>query len=176
MIDTISSKGAASEPATMTTPYKGTDLATAEETMTALGKTFELNEKITDHIVKDLKVKSLQEFRYLATNDDQVDTVIFRGVTGLDEAEKKVMLSRLRRAWNAVRANLEDMSRVRIRGDDQEDEISAVILDELKNNLWNRHKMFWRPETFPADSLVGKLHRQIDKRTLTVFPLSLIHI
>jgi len=31
--------------------------------------------------------------------------------------------------------------------------------------------MVWRPETFPADSLVGKLHRQIDKRTLTVFPL-----
>ena len=171
MIDTISSKGAASEPATMTTPYKGTDLATAEETMAALGKTFELNVKITDYIVKELKVKSLQEFRYLATNDDQVDTVIFRGITNLEEPVKKLMLARLRRAWNAVRANLDDLSRVRIRGDDQEDEISAVILDELKINLWNRHKMFWRPETFPADSLVGKLHRQIDKRTLTVFPL-----
>jgi hypothetical protein len=67
--------------------------------------------------------------------------------------------------------NIEDMSRVRIRGDDQEDEISALVLDELKANLWNRHKMYWRPDTLPADSLVGKLHRQIDKRTLTVFPL-----
>ena len=61
----------------MTTPYKGTDLATAEETMAALGKTFELNVKITDYIVKELKVKSLQEFRYLVTDDGQVDTVIF---------------------------------------------------------------------------------------------------
>ena len=112
----------------MTTPYKATDGASAAETMAELGKAFELDKKITDHIVTVLKVKTLQDFRYLAIDDDQVDTVIFRGVVGLEEDDQKIMLSRLRRAWNAVRMNIEDMSRVRIRGDDQEDEISALVL------------------------------------------------
>ena len=157
----------------MATPYKASDAATPEETMTALGKHFELDSRITEHLVKKLGVKTLQEFRFLAVDDGQVDTVIFRGVPDLAEDTKILMLSRLRRARNAVRMNIEDISRVRIRGDDAEDEVSSIILDELKTNLWTRHKMTWRPDILPADSL-GKLHRQFDKRTLTVISLGTV--
>jgi len=158
----------------MATPYKTPEGATPEETMKALGNHFELDPKITEHLVKGLGVKTLQEFRFLAVDDGEVDTVIFRGVTDIVEKEKILMLSRLRRAWNAVRMNIEDMSRVRIRGDDTEDEVSSIVLEELKTNLWTRHKMTWRPDILPADSLVGKLHRQIDKRTLTVISLGTV--
>ena len=102
-----------------------------------------------------------------ACNEDGIDKLV--------EAAKptNVLLSgsRLRQAWRSLK-------RARDSGDvikraaqdtmDMDDLLAASVLDDMEARHWARYKTTWPPEIAPADTLISRIARELEKRTLSV--------
>ena len=50
-----------------------------------------------------------------------------------------------------------------------DDLLEEVTLREVKVNFWKRYRLRYPAEVMPADTLVSRCYREIDKRLLTVY-------
>ena len=53
---------------------------------------------------------------------------------------------------------------------DMDDLLTASVLDDIEARHWNwdRYKMTWPPEIAPADVLISRIVRELEKCTLSV--------
>ena len=51
---------------------------------------------------------------------------------------------------------------------DMDDLLTASVLDDIGARHWARYKMTWPPEIAPADILISRIVRELEKRTLRV--------
>ena len=88
------------------------------------------------------------------------------------EPENEFMaVNRLRQAWHALKRSreaAEDVKRVGFDTSDMDGLLPSAILDDIEARHWNRYKMSWPPEMSPADTVVSRIVRELEKRTLGV--------
>ena len=80
-------------------------------------------------------------------------------------------VSRLRQAWYALKRSrdaAEDVKRVGIDTSDMDELLPSAVLEDIEARHWNRYKMSWPLEMSPADTVVSRIVRELEKRTLGV--------
>ena len=79
--------------------------------------------------------------------------------------------SRLRQAWRALKRARDDEDVVKRAGHDtidMDDLLATSILDDIEARHWARYKMTWPPDIAPADTVISRIVRELEKRTLSV--------
>ena len=133
-----------------------------------LAEQFEIDPKVTSWLTAPdgLAAKNLDDLLY-ACNEDGIDKLV--------EAAKptNIMLStsRLRQAWRSLKKARDEDDVIKRAGQDTMDMdelLQASVLDDIEARHWARYKMTWPPEIAPADTLVSRVVRELEKRTLSV--------
>lgn len=154
----------------METPCKTRDGASPAETFRALAVEYRFKEEIAARLVNTIKLESLADFKYIATKEEQLDDNLF-ALLG-EEAKDGVQMARMRRAWHGVKAALREGSAV-IEAD-LDELLGGKELADLRANYYGRHRQYLPPQRTPGDRLVSRLKRELDKRCVTLFDLTLI--
>ena len=79
--------------------------------------------------------------------------------------------SRLRQAWRSLkRARDNDEVIIRSGHDtmDMDDLLAISVFDDIEACHWARYKMTWPPDIAPADRVISRIVRELEKRTLSV--------
>jgi len=131
----------------------------------ALAKQFQLEAKLVEWLTAEsgLAAKSLDDFAHAASNEDEVA----RMVTAAKPDNPWLATSRLRQAWKSVERACDDEHVIRRSGMDAPDldePFPAPDLEDIEKRHWARYKMTWPPEIAPADALVSRIVRELDKR------------
>ena len=133
-----------------------------------LAEQFDIDQKVTSWLTapNGLAAKNLDDLLY-ACNEDGIDKLV--------EAAKptNIMLatSRLRQAWRSLKKARDEDDVIKRAGQDTMDMdelLQASVLDDIEARHWARYKMTWPPEIAPADTLVSRVVRELEKRTLSV--------
>ena len=134
-----------------------------------LGEKFNLEPKVATWLTsaKGLGARTLDDF--LFSCDDPKDV---KKLAREAEPENEFMaVGRLRQAWHALKRSreaAEDVKRVGLDTSDMDEILPSAILDDIEARHWNRYKMSWPPEMSPADTVVSRIVRELEKRTLGV--------
>ena len=136
---------------------------------TELGEKFNLEPKVVTWLTSDkgLGARTLDDF--LFSCDDPKDV---KKLAREAEPENEFMaVSRLRQAWHALKRSrdaAEDVKRVGLDTSDMDELLPSAVLEDIESRHWNRYKMSWPPEMSPADTVVSRIVRELEKRTLGV--------
>ena len=142
--------------------------ATAIDLFEKLHVEFDLGPKVTTWLTSPdgLAAKSLEYFLCACTEE---------GVQSLAEAAgpTNVFLatSRMRQAWRSLkRARDNDEAIIRSGNDtmDMDDILAISVLDDIEARHWARYKMTWPPDIAPGDTVISRIVRELEKRTLSV--------
>ena len=79
--------------------------------------------------------------------------------------------SRLRQAWRSLKRARDEDDVIKRAGQDtmdMDDMLTASVLDDIEARHWARYKMTWPPEIAPAGTLISRIVREFEKRTLSV--------
>ena len=142
--------------------------ATAIELFEKLRVEFDIDKKVTEWLTspKGLAAKTLEDFLCACTEE---------GVKNLVEAAgpDNVFLatSRMRQAWRSLKsARDNDEAIIRSGNDtaDMDDLLAVSVLDDIEARHWARYKMTWPPDIAPADTVISRIVRELEKRTLSV--------
>ena len=117
-------------------------------------------------------MENLEEFRFYFTSEDQIDTWVtqIQVLKEGDNAELRVQIARVRRAWADVR-------RVALKREARKTTAAAAELDDLleedtlrdaKVGFCKRYKMKYPAEIMPSDALISRSFKQIERRLLSV--------
>ena len=49
-----------------------------------------------------------------------------------------------------------------------DDLLATSVLDDIEARHWSRYKMTWPPDIAPADTVISRIVRELEKRTLSV--------
>jgi hypothetical protein len=140
----------------------------ASQLFSELGAQFDLDPKVTAWLTSPdgLAAKRLDDLLYACSED---------GIDKLVEAAKPSNLllstSRLRQAWRSLKKARDEEDVIKRAGQDtidMDDLLTASVLDDIEARHWARYKMTWPPEIAPADTLVSRIVREFEKRTLSV--------
>ena len=155
------------------------DLENADATFQALGRQFDLDEKVVKHLL-GLGIKTLSEFRFFVNDENEVKTVFVDPVKDLDNP--RLQVSRLRHAWTSCKALITQQQDQVAQGPKPEDEeliLPAADLQELKNKWFRRYHLKPAGEVMPSDRLISKVARNLKRNQLEVFDMwavrSLLH-
>ena len=72
----------------------------ADETFNELGTAFKIDAKIIQYLIRDPKLSTLEEFRYVLKSEAEVDSVIEKVP---DLQDRPLMAARVRQAWLGVK-------------------------------------------------------------------------
>ena len=133
-----------------------------------LGDEFEIGPKVTSWLTSPdgLAAKTLDDL-LCACNGDGIDSLI-------DAAEPKnklLAVSRLRQAWRSLKRARDSDGVIKRSGfdtNDLDDLLEASVLDDIEARHRVRYKMTWPPDIAPADTLISRIFRELEKRTLSV--------
>jgi hypothetical protein len=142
-------------------------LGSPEETFKQLGMQFDLHELVIKALLNE-GCKTLEEFRFMFTNDSEVKSVIVDAIQDLPNAA--VQSARLRRAWHAVTEAI-DVQAAKAKPateDDLDKLLDSTELNSLETQFWKRYHIRIPPELAPADSLVSRVAREMTRRQLQV--------
>ena len=114
-----------------------------------------------------LAAESIEDFLCVATDAANFTAIL----DTINPPRKLQQLSRVRQAWEALRkAAVEDETRKR-KGQDASD-LDALLdqtaLDQMAATFHGRYHMTYPPDIEPADLLVSRLTRELDKRLLSL--------
>ena len=140
----------------------------ATKAFAELAEKFNLDPKITTHLVNKEKLVSLEEFSFIATKEEDLDTII-QSVADLENP--LLQTARLRMAWVGIKNATRSAESSRRRDAEAEDLhklLPQPELDNLHDIFWVRHRLTFDPDEEPADALVSRLSREITRRLLTV--------
>ena len=135
---------------------------------TQFAEQFEIDQKVTSWLTDPdgLAAKNLDDLLY-ACNEDGIDKLV--------EAAKPdniiLATSRLRQAWRSLKKARDEADVIKRAGQDtidMDELLQASVLDDIEARHWARYKMTWPPEIAPADTLVSRVVRELEKRTLSV--------
>ena len=142
------------------------DKGNKEATFIALASDFKFDDKIREIFLKG-PMESLEDFRYHFSEEKEIDAFVATEES-MKGPEQRIQISRVRRAWSAVRQN----------GLCKENTISSVAqlddlleegtIREVKVQFWKRYKLKYPVEVSPSDQLLSRCYREMDKRLLTV--------
>ena len=148
---------------------------TAQATFEELGRQFKLEEQVVKKIL-DVGMTSLAEFAHSVNNEEELSGVYHQGLTLTNE---RVQVSRLKYAWNTVKAYekvIADQAVSKAVTPDTAEEEDALLpakdLQGLKEQFWRRHKFCFVADLQPADRLVSRCFRAMSKRQMEVLDLS----
>ena len=138
-----------------------------EEILRKLGDNFGLDDRVVEALLR-LGIESLQEFRFLWASEQAIETWI--GKLGLGD-KALLMTARVRRAWAAVglyyRQVGQDCSKIAL--SDLDTMLRETELRDTKQQFWRRYKMRFPPEIHPADTMISRVAREMQKRMLCVY-------
>lgn len=142
-----------------------------EETFIALAKDFNFDDTIKK-LFLDGSMEDLDDFRYYFSAEGEIDAFVAAEAT-LKDSALKIQISRVRRAWAAVRQEgVRRENRNSISSIAQMDDIlEEGTLRDVKVNFWKRYKLKYPSEVCPSDQLLSRCYRELDKRLLTVFDI-----
>ena len=133
-----------------------------------LADLFELDPAVTTWLTaaNGLAAKNLEYLLY-ACNEDGIDKLV-----GTAKPPNLILsTSRLRQAWRSLKKARDEEDVIKRAGQDTMDMdnlLTASVLDDIEARHWARYKMTWPPEIAPADTLLFRTVREIEKRTLSV--------
>lgn len=147
------------------------DKGSKEETFTDLAKDFNFDDKVKDLFLKG-PMQNLQDLRYYFATESDIDSFV-AAETSLKDAALRIQIARVRRAWAAVRLHgTQKENRNNISSVAQLDDLlEEGTLREVKVNFWKRYKLKYPSEVWPADQLLSRCYREMDKRLLTVYDI-----
>ena len=134
-----------------------------------LGKQFDLEDKVVTWLTSrtGLGARTLDDFVFSCDNPKEVKALAREA-----SPENELMaVSRLRQAWHALKRSRDAADEVKRVGQDTSDMdelLPSAVLDDIESRHWNRYKMTWPPDMSPADTVVSRIVRELDKRTLGV--------
>ncbi len=145
-----------------------------EETLKALGDQFNLEKEVL-LAVKDTGMVDLEELRFYWSTEEGVSLFV-DGIKDKDAPWKRLQAARLKRAWAAVRqcASIREADKSKMDTADLDDLLDEVTMADLKACFWTRYKSKFPAEIMPGDSLVGRCAREMTRRLLTVYDVSLV--
>ena len=145
------------------------DRGSKEATFAALATDFSFDDKVKALFLNG-KMENLEDFRYYFANEKEIDAFI-AVEKSLEGPEQKLQISRVRRAWTAVRQNgLRKENRNTVSTVAQLDDLlEEGTLREVKVQFWKRYKAKYPVEATPSDQLLSRCYREMDKRLLTVY-------
>ena len=148
-------------------------LATPEDTFTALAAQFNFDTRIKDKIL-DLGIRTLAEFRHYPRTDEEVKKLFVDSLSpSMEEIPARLHSARLRFAWNSCKAMLDaEHAAASLPPASTEDEtlLPTSELDSLKEAN-KRYHIRPEPRQFPSDRLLSKLSRQLYRGQLEVMDL-----
>ena len=153
--------------------------ANKKETFEALCKDFNIDNQVLK-LFEDSPIENLEEFRFYFTGEDQIDGFVAQ-VTALREADLRIQVARVRRAWAAVRqgAKKREEGRSVNHSVDLDDLLEETTLHGVKAQFWRLYRLRYPAEVMAADSLLSRCFRELERRLLTVFSVmtvkSLMH-
>ena len=147
------------------------DKNSKEETFTALADSFKFDDKIKA-LFLDGPMENLEDFRFYFAEETEVDAFVAseKSVTG---TQQRLQISRVRRAWTAVRQNgLRKEKRNTVSSvAEMDDLLEEGTLRDVKVQYWKRYKMKYPVEVNPSDQLLSRVYREMEKRLLTVYDI-----
>ena len=105
----------------------------------------------------DSAMEDLEEFRFYFTEEKEIDTFIAVDETLKDQV-LRLQVSRLRRAWSAVR-------RTALRKETRQTTSTVAELDDLleetdlrnvKVQFWKRYKLRYPADIMPSDQIISR--------------------
>ena len=146
-------------------------MGSKEATFSALADDFQFDKKVKQ-LFLDSPMVNLEDFRYYFAEEKEVDTFCAADES-LTGQELRIQISRVRRAWAAVRQNgLRKENRNSVSSvAELDDLLEEGTLREIKIHFWKRYKSKYPVEVSPSDQLLSRCHREMDKRLLTVFDM-----
>ena len=149
-------------------------LATPEDTFTALAAQFNFDTRIKDKIL-ELGIRALAEFRHYPRTDEEVKKLFVDSLSpSMEEIPARLHSARLRFAWNSCKAMLDaEHAAASLPPASTEDEtlLPTSELDSLKEAFYKRYHIRPEPRQFPSDRLLSKLSRQLYRGQLEVMDL-----
>ena len=150
------------------------DKGSPEETFRQLATDFELDKAVYEYILLK-KMKTLRDFRFWFSSEDECKTFMAE-IRGVQAEDQQLQTSKLRQAWHAVKSYIDLMQKDKSAGTEAEleDMLKAEDLERRKTNFWQRHKSDVANEVYPADTLISRAAREMDKRMLLVYDVSVV--
>jgi hypothetical protein len=145
------------------------DKSSKEGTFTTLAIDFAFDDKVKDLFLNG-HMENLEDFRYYFADEKEIDAFVAMEKT-LTGPEQRLQISRVRRAWAAVRQNgLRKENRNTVSSvAELDDLLEEATLREVKVQFWKRYKAKYPVEVIPSDQLLSRCYREMEKRLLTVY-------
>ena len=113
---------------------------------------------------------NLEDFRYYFAEEKEIDAFVATEES-LKGPELRLQVSRVRRAWTAVRQNglRKENRNTASSVAELDDLLEEGTLREVKVQFWKRYKMKYPVEATPSDQFLSRCYREMDKRLITVY-------
>ena len=133
---------------------------------------FQIGEQVCKHFVEVLRLNSLEDFAHLFAGEDEVSSLIQK--VGLAEEVAPLQISRVRRAWQAIKDAVGEAAKLKAKEADDPD-LDALLpkpdLDKAWSNFWKRYHQAIPVSVGPSDQLLSRLLRELHLRLLSVRPI-----
>ncbi len=135
-------------------------MGSKEATFTTLADDLQFDKKVKQ-LFLDSPMVNLEDFRFYFAEEKEVDTFCAADDC-LKDGELKIQISRVRRAWAAVRQNgLRKENRNSVSSvAELDDLLEEGTLREIKIHFWKRYKSKYPVEVSPSDQLLSRCHRE----------------
>ena len=142
-----------------------------DATFACLAKDFSLDDKVLALITAS-PMDTLEDFRFYFAEEKEVDAFVALDTT-LKDQHLRLQVSRLRRAWAAVRqmASRREARQTTSTAAELDDLLSEADLREVKIQFWMRYKLRYPADITPCDQIISRCHRELDRRMLTVYDM-----
>ena len=140
------------------------DKGSKEGTFTALATDFAFDDKVRSLFLNG-HMANLEDFRYYFADEKEIDAFVAQEKT-LTGPEQRLQISRVRRAWTAVRQNgLRKENRNTVSSvAELDDLLEEGTLRDVKVQFWKRYKAKYPVEVVPSDQLLSRCYREMEKR------------
>jgi len=144
------------------------------ETFTKLADDFGLDKEVVEYMLLK-KMQTLRDLRFWFSNEDEIK-LFMAEITKVKDDDQNLQVSKLRQAWAAVKMYVDLLQKDKSAGVESEldDMLSPQDLETRKTNFWQRHKMDVANEIYPADQLISRAAREMEKRMLLVYDVSVV--
>eukprot|EP00971_Amphidinium_carterae_P350759 6491727-Amphidinium_carterae.1 len=140
-----------------------------KELFDKLCEQFCIDPAVSQYLVNNLGLETLQDFKFLFTDEQQVEATVTNNLPDLSRAP--LQAARLRQAWASVHAAANTANDLRKRGRESEDFDSLLPqedLTSLKYLFYARYKLDFAITVEPSDFLVSRLAKELQQRLLQV--------
>ena len=150
-------------------------LATPEDTFTALALQFNFEQRIKDKII-ELGIRTIAEFRHYARSEDEIKKLFIDTIKdpNYEEMQGRLQAARLRFAWTACKALLDSehaAASLPPAPTEEETLLPKQELEQLKEAFFRRYHLRPKPRQYPSDRLLSKLSRQLTRSQFEVMDL-----